>query len=54
MNVNLRDSDGVFREFTDVNAVFYSEVDDLFKVHRNGESIFESRMGEISELEIYP
>lgn len=53
MTVNLITGEGQRREYENVTAAVYSEVDDLFKIDRDGQTVFSIRMGEINELEIY-
>lgn len=53
MKVSIITGDGDEHNFDDCNAAFYSELTDTFNVHRFGRPIFECKMGEISEIEIY-
>jgi len=52
MTVNIVTTTGVNREIPNANAAFYSEINDQFIVHVNGEEVFSMKMGDISEIEI--
>ncbi len=53
MKISLITADEKQHDFPDANAAFYTEVTDTFSVHVGGQSVFEVRMGEITELEIF-
>lgn len=54
MNVSIVDNDGQTHTFADATAAYYSETTDTFRVEYGNEKSYEIRMGEISELEIFP
>lgn len=54
MEANIVTTDKETFEFPEAGAAFYSETTDTFVVRdKSGKQLFEKRMGDIAELEIY-